>query len=161
MARDEQCRAVTRGGLRCSNRAKTAGFCGLHLPTARITTSVKEKAKLVTEVAAAAGGIVALIAKIVELWQSLPFGPGPKMPDDYVYLRNALGPIYPSFPDRYTRLPRVPRAWTGLSRVAFTMTPTSCSNLEPPTKLRRRSSPNSNRRRINLSTRCSPNCVRC
>lgn len=111
---DDQCRAVKRDGERCEYKAKIGGFCGVHYPKdnrvqPRATGTGKKVARIL-EVAAATGGAIALIEKIVELWQSLPFGPGPRMPADYTYLADKVGPFYPSMPRKYTPFNKGPNS---------------------------------------------------
>ena len=100
MVRDTQCRAITRNGLRCKRQSATAGFCKTHFPTTS-KSDLLSRAKAVGQVVTTATGIVTLIEKMVELWQSLPFGPGPTMPDAYHYLADEFGPSYPSLPSSY------------------------------------------------------------
>lgn len=94
----EQCRAITRSGSRCSRKGKVAGFCGNHLPKPK-TASLFQNVKRTGEILAVAGSLIALIEKLVHVWQSLPFGVGPSMPDDYEYLSDLLGPSWPDMPD--------------------------------------------------------------
>ena len=101
MTTNAQCKAVTRAGTRCTRKATTAGFCATHFPKPK-KASLLERAKTVGQVVTTAAGVITLIQKAVELWQSLPFGPGPAMPDAYVYLANEFGPSYPKMPKRYT-----------------------------------------------------------
>lgn len=101
MSSTAQCKAFTRAGTRCTRAAKTAGFCAVHFPKATKSTLL-ERAKTVGQVVTTATGVITLIQKAVELWQSLPFGPGPDMPDAYEYLANEFGPSYPSLPRSYT-----------------------------------------------------------
>ncbi len=105
MDNNNQCRAVKRDGNRCTNRTKFGHFCGRHLPTPRKDRSTLAKIgkgiKTLTEIAVVAGAAIKLVEKVVEVWQSLPFGPAPRMPRDYDYLVAQLGPIYPNMPDRY------------------------------------------------------------
>jgi len=101
MTRDAQCRAVTHAGTRCTRKAATAGFCSLHFPKPKRATLL-ERAKTAGQVVTTATGVITLIQKAVEMWQSLPFGPGPEMPDAYEYLVGEFGPFYPSMPRSYT-----------------------------------------------------------
>ena len=96
MSESEQCRAVTKAGARCSNRAKTAGFCAVHFPKTRKKADLVATAKKVTELAAAVGGVIGVVEKLVQLWQSLPLGPGPEMPSDYDYLVEEVGSAWAS-----------------------------------------------------------------
>lgn len=96
MLEAEQCRAVTRSGTRCANRAKTSGFCAVHFPKTEKKADLVTTAKKVTELAAAVGGIIGLVEKLVQLWQSLPFGPGPEMPSDYDFLVEEVGSAWGS-----------------------------------------------------------------
>jgi hypothetical protein len=102
---ESQCKALTRAGARCANTAKTAGFCGVHLPKPK-KSSIASTAKTIAEVTAAVGGIVGIVEKLVQLWQSLPFGPGPEMPNDYEYLAEEVGPSWGSSPSTYTPINR-------------------------------------------------------
>lgn len=86
--------------MRCSRKAKTAGFCAIHFPKPQKSPLI-ERAKAIGQVVTTAAGVITLIQKAVELWQSLPFGPGPEMPDAYEYLVNEFGPTYPNLPSRY------------------------------------------------------------
>jgi Family of unknown function (DUF5763) len=101
MSANNKCRAVTGGGTRCTRKAVTAGFCTAHFPKPK-KASLIERAKTVGQVVTTAAGVITLIQKAVELWQSLPFGPGPEMPGAYEYLANEFGPTYPNLPSRYT-----------------------------------------------------------
>lgn len=101
MTRDNNCKAMTRNETRCTRKAATAGFCATHFPKPK-KSSLLERAKTVGQVVTTAAGVITLIQKAVELWQSLPFGDGPSMPDAYEYLANEFGPSYPSLPKRYT-----------------------------------------------------------
>lgn len=105
MSVEPKCKAITRAGSRCSHAAKTAGFCRMHLPKPK-KSSLAERAKTVAEVTAAVGGIVGVVEKLVQLWQSLPFGPGPDMPDDYEYLAEEVGPSWGSAPQSHTPVNR-------------------------------------------------------
>ena len=96
MSEADQCRAVTRSGARCTNRAKTSGFCAVHFPKTKEKADLVATAKKVTELAAAVGGVIGIVEKLVQLWQSLPFGPGPQMPPDYDYLVEELGSAWAS-----------------------------------------------------------------
>jgi hypothetical protein len=87
--------------MRCTRKAVTAGFCTAHFPKPKKSPLI-ERAKTVGQVVTTAAGVITLIQKAVELWQSLPFGPGPEMPDAYEYLVNEFGPTYPNLPSRYT-----------------------------------------------------------
>lgn len=49
-----------------------------------------------------------LIEVIVKLWQSLPFGPGTRMPDDYEYLVGEVGPFWPDMPTEYSPFTKGP-----------------------------------------------------
>lgn len=100
MTTDTQCRAITRKGLRCSKKAATAGFCSLHFPTPEKSTLL-ESAKTAGEIVTLATGIIEFIKIVIELWRSIPFGPGPEMPDAYDYLVNEFGPSGPRLPDVY------------------------------------------------------------
>jgi len=102
MSEAEQCRAVTRAGARCSNRAKTAGFCAVHFPKTKKKADLVATAKKVTELAAEVGGVIGLVEKLVQLWQSLPFGPGPEMPSDYDYLVEEVGSAWASQSGTFT-----------------------------------------------------------
>jgi len=103
MSETESCRAVKRDGERCTNKPQIAGFCRVHYPKPEPGTQsrLREGLKTAGQVIAVAGGAVKLIEVIVQLWQSLPFGPGPKMPDDYEYLVGQVGPFYPEMPTSY------------------------------------------------------------
>lgn len=90
MSAKVQCKAITRSGARCVNDAKLAGLCGIHLPKPK-SSPLKERAKSLKEVALAAGAIASLVERLVELWRSLPFGPGPMMPSEYEYLQEQVG----------------------------------------------------------------------
>lgn len=96
MSEAEQCRAVTKVGARCTNRAKTSGFCAVHFPKTKKKADLVATAKKVTELAAAVGGVIGIVEKLVQLWQSLPFGPGPQMPPDYDYLIEEVGSAWAS-----------------------------------------------------------------
>lgn len=98
---NDQCRALTRSGNRCSNKAKTAGFCRRHRPVPKIK-SLTDKLKQATEIATSVGAIAGLIEQLIHVWQSKPFGPGPKMSSDYEYLKDKVGPIYPEMAVLYT-----------------------------------------------------------
>lgn len=102
MGNESQCRAVTRAGTRCTRTAKTAGFCALHFPKTP-KPSLLEQAKTAGQIVTTATGVITLIKGVVELWQSLPFGPGPDMPDAWEQLRSELGSAWGSAKsDRYT-----------------------------------------------------------
>jgi hypothetical protein len=94
MSEAEQCRAVTKSGARCTNRSKTSGFCAVHFPKTEKKADLVASAKKVTELAIAVGGVIAVVEKIVQLWQSLPFGAGPEMPADYDYLVEEVGFVW-------------------------------------------------------------------
>lgn len=97
-----QCRAVTKGGSRCTNGAKTSGFCAVHFPKTKKKADLVATAKKVTELAAAVGGVIGIVEKLVQLWQSLPFGPGPDMPSDYDYLVDEVGSAWASRSGSYS-----------------------------------------------------------
>src|SRR5262249_4309045 len=69
--------------------AKMAGFCGVHLPKEKSPLSMEGAKKAVTaatEIVGLALGAEKLVELIVQFWQSLPFGVGPAMPEEYQYL---------------------------------------------------------------------------
>lgn len=96
MSEAEKCRAVTKAGARCTNSAKTSGFCAIHFPKTKKKADLVATAKKITELAAAVGGVIGIVEKLVQLWQSLPFGPGPQMPHDYDYLVEEVGSAWAS-----------------------------------------------------------------
>lgn len=98
---ENQCRAVTRAGTRCTRKSNTAGFCTLHFPKPTKVTLL-ERAKTAGQVVTTAAGVITLIQKAVELWQSLPFGPGPDMTDPYEYLVNEFGPSWSNMASTYS-----------------------------------------------------------
>ena len=101
MPTEIQCRAVTRVGTRCTRKASTAGFCFAHFPKPKKATLL-ERAKTAGQVVTTATGVITLVQKAVELWQSLPFGPGPVMTDSYEYLVNEFGPSWSELPATYS-----------------------------------------------------------
>jgi hypothetical protein len=101
MSINAQCKAITRAGTRCTRKATKAGFCARHFPKPEKATLL-DRAKTAGQVVTTAAGVVTLIQKVVELWQSLPFGTGPDMPDAYEHLASEFGPSYPSLPRSYT-----------------------------------------------------------
>ena len=90
MSTKAQCRAVTRAGVQCTKPATTAGFCSLHFPKPKKVPLI-ERAKTAGQVVTTAAGVITLLQKAVELWQSINFGPGPAMSDSYEYLAEELG----------------------------------------------------------------------
>ena len=64
------------------------------------------RAKTIAEVTSAIGGIVGLVENLVELWQSLPFGPGPEISNDYEYLAEEVDLPWSSPRSRYTPVKR-------------------------------------------------------
>lgn len=101
MASSDQCRAVTKAGTRCTRKVATAGFCTTHFPKPKKAPLI-ERAKTVGQVVTTATGVITLLQKAVELWQSLPFGPGPEMSEPYHYLVREFGPSWGIQRDRYT-----------------------------------------------------------
>ena len=101
MVQDTPCRSITRNGQRCKRKATTAGFCGTHLPKPT-RLEIVEKLKTAGQVVTTATGVITLIEKVIELWQSIPFGPGPTMPDQYHYLVDEFGPKYPRLAKRFS-----------------------------------------------------------
>ena len=101
MPTQSKCRAVTRSGSRCTRKAVTAGFCSAHFPKPEKTTLL-ERAKTVGQVVTTAAGVITLIQKSVELWQSLPFGPGSEMTNSYDYLVGEFGPSWGEMPSTYS-----------------------------------------------------------
>ena len=95
MNNEPQCRAITRAGTRCTRAAKTAGFCTIHFPKTSKPTLL-EQTKTVGQIVTTATGVITLIKGVVDLWQSLPFGTGPTMPDAWEQLRNELGSAWGS-----------------------------------------------------------------
>jgi Family of unknown function (DUF5763) len=134
----QKCKAITRAGVRCKNNAKTAGFCHVHLPKPETATFV-EKVWAVAEVASTIGGIIGLVEGLVRLWQSLLFGPGPEMPDDYEYLSEQLGPDWNGPSTRYT--PRNSNSadvnWTEARRIYDEAVSVLQSPPDDPEELRR------------------------
>jgi hypothetical protein len=100
-----KCKAITKAGTRCRKNAKTAGFCGIHLPKTQDQTLI-DKAKTVTEITVAISGIIGIIKALVELWQHLPFGVGPDMPESYERLSEEVGPSWNGMPDTYSPFSR-------------------------------------------------------
>jgi hypothetical protein len=74
----------------------------MHFPASK-QSSLLEHAKFASQVVTTATGVITLIQKAVELWQSLPFGPGPEMPDAFEYLVDEFGPSWSSPASSYTR----------------------------------------------------------
>ena len=101
MPNENQCRAVTRAGTRCTKNTVTAGFCTQHFPNPT-KASLLERAKTAGQVVTTAAGVITLIQKAVELWQSLPFGTGPEMTNPYEYLVNEFGPSWNDMPSTYS-----------------------------------------------------------
>jgi len=112
MAKDYKCRAIKHDGKRCENPEKFAGFCGVHFPKApqrmERESTLGQKVKLAADTVALAGGTVVLIEAVTKLWQSLPFGLGPRMPEDYDYLSSQIGPSHPEFAGSYTPFSKGP-----------------------------------------------------
>lgn len=117
MTTDTQCRAITLKGVRCSKKAATAGFCSQHFPSPKKSTLL-EKAKTAGEVVTTATGVIELIKTAFELWQALPFGSGPDMPDAYDYLANEFGPSWGA-----SLVTTARRVSTGRKLLTYTISP--------------------------------------
>jgi hypothetical protein len=77
----------------------------MHFPKPKVEpkeSHLSQRIGLAANVITIAAGSAELIKMLVELWQTIPFGPGPRMPDEYHYLTSKIGPFYPSFPDKIT-----------------------------------------------------------
>jgi hypothetical protein len=94
MLNDNRCRALTTKGERCKKKASYGAYCGYHRAQGR--HPIVDKIKTIGEVAVVATGIVEFVKLVVEVWQSIPFGVGPQMPDAYDALQNDIGLGYPA-----------------------------------------------------------------
>jgi hypothetical protein len=103
MKDETQCRALKRDGRRCTNQSKFGGFCGVHFPGKAdgANLSISDQIARVANIVAIAAGSIEIVRAIVQVWQSLPFGSSPKMPNDYNILVAQMGPSRPEFPDKY------------------------------------------------------------
>ena len=59
-----------------------------------------QRVGLAADVVTIAAGSQELIKLLVEVWHSIPFGPGPRMPNDYHYLAGKVGAFFPSSPNK-------------------------------------------------------------
>jgi hypothetical protein len=107
-----RCRALKRDQTPCPNPAKYGGYCGVHFP--------KKKAEWVERASAAAkyaSGILTLavgaeevVNLAVKFWQALPFGPGPRMPEEYKFLTARIPVSYPEMLDGWSPTTKGPNS---------------------------------------------------
>jgi len=110
MTNETQCRALKRDGTRCTNPSKFGRFCGVHFPGKAddARSSLSDQIALVADIVTIAAGSIEIVRLILQTWQSLSFGPSPKMPNDYNILARQIGPSMPEFPDSYTPFSKGP-----------------------------------------------------
>jgi len=77
-----------------------AGLCGVHFPKPEKPSAI-DTIKNVAAVAGTVVSVLTILEKLIKLWQQLPFGPGPAMPEDYKYLASVLGSAWGTFPTTY------------------------------------------------------------